>query len=114
MKIIILTLLSLTLFVSCATDVANRYYASQTYPAKSVEEVEVHFKRPNKDFEVIAEFQSRGESTNSFRKKAANIGADAIIIQNLGGYASLSSNWAGDDPHSNSHSRRVGIAIKYK
>ncbi len=100
--------------MSCATDVANRYYATESYPPKSAEEVDVYFNRPNKDFEVIAEFQSRGESTNSLRKKAAKVGADAIIIQNLGGYASLSSNWAGDDPHSNSHSRRVGIAIKYK
>jgi hypothetical protein len=48
------------------------------------------------------------------RKRAAEIGGDAIIITMLGGYASLSSEWAGDDPFSNHYSRLVGTVIKYK
>ena len=58
--------------------------------------------------------QSRGESYESMRKRAAQIGADAIIITNLGGYASLTTTWAGDDPYSHYYSRLVGTVIKYK
>ena len=109
--ILALIMLSLT---ACVTDEANRYYASEKYSPKASGEVEILYGRPARKFDVMAEFQSRGESTESFRKKAALIGADAVIIRNLGGYVSLGSEWAGEDPNSGSHSRRVAIAIKYK
>lgn len=109
--ILSLTVLGLT---ACVTDEANRYYASEKYSPKAIGEVEILHGRPSKKFDVMAEFQSRGESNESFRKKSALIGADAVIIRNLGGYASLGSQWAGEDPYSGSHSRRVAIAIKYK
>lgn len=98
----------------CATDVANRYYASEKYAPKQVAQVELLRGRPTKPFIVIADFQSRGESAQSMRKRAAKIGADAIIVTNLGGYASLSTEWAGEDPYSNTYSRLIGTAIKYK
>ena len=44
---------------------------------------------------MIADFQSRGESPEAVRKKAADIGADAVIISILGGYYSRSEEWAG-------------------
>lgn len=109
--ILVFIILGLT---ACVTDEANRYYANEKYAPKAIGEVELLYGRPARKFDVIAEFQSRGESTESFRKKAALIGADAVIIRNLGGYASLGSEWAGEDPHSGSHSRRVAIALKYK
>lgn len=99
---------------SCVTDEANRYFASEQYPATNPSSVEVLTSRPAKPFKVIAEFQSRGESDRSYKRKAAAIGADAIIVKNLGGYASLHSDWAGEDPYADSHSRRVAIAIKYE
>jgi len=100
--------------VGCATDVANRYYAAEKYAPKSVEQVDLLRGRPARPFIVIADFQSRGESAQAMRKRAAKIGADAIIVTNLGGYASLSSEWAGEDPYSNTYSRLIGTAIKYK
>lgn len=101
-------------FTGCATDVANRYYAAETYAPKPVEQVDLLRARPSREFEVIADFQSRGESAKAMRRRAAKIGADAIIVTNLGGYASLGTEWAGKDPYSQSYSRLVGTAIKYK
>jgi hypothetical protein len=99
---------------SCATDVANRYYVAEKFPPKAPEQVELLQGRPGRPFTVIADFQSRGESPQAMRKRAAKIGADAIIVTQLGGYASLSSEWAGDDPYSGTYSRLIGTAIKYK
>ena len=99
---------------SCATDVANRYYAGQTFPPKDPSEVAILRSAPNRPYEVIADFQSRGESEKSVRKKAAKIGADAVIISILGGYYNLSTQWASDHAHANTYTRICGTAIVYK
>lgn len=113
-----LSIFSLLVFASllagCATDVANRYYGAEKYAAKDPKEVEVLWQRPSRDFTVIADFQSRGESPKAVRKKAAKIGADAVIISILGGYYDTSEEWAGNDRMSNTYSRITGTAIKYK
>jgi hypothetical protein len=105
-------LLLCPLFAACATDVANRYYGTAKYPAKTPSEVELLWKRPLRDFVVIADFQSRGESPEAVRKKAADIGADAVIIAILGGY--YSGEWAGSNKHPDTYTRITGTAIKYK
>jgi len=102
------------LLASCATDVANRYYGTGRYPPKDPNQVEILWRRPARDFLVIADFQSRGESPEAIRKKAAQIGADAVLISILGGYYSRSEEWAGSDSQSNTYSRITGTAIKYK
>ena len=63
---------------------------------------------------MIADFQSRGESPEAVRKKAADIGADAVIISILGGYYSRSEEWAGSDRHAATYNRITGTAIRYK
>jgi hypothetical protein len=100
------------LATGCSSDVANRYYAEAKYPEKNAREVELLQKKPDRPFTVIADFQSRGESPESLRKKAAKIGADAIIVTLLGGYYDLSEQWAGQDS-SGTFSRIIGTAIKY-
>lgn len=97
----------------CATDVANRYYSAKTYAAKDPSQVQMLFSKPSRPFEVIADFQSRGESPESVRKKAAKIGADAVIIAVFGGYYSLSEEWAGKDRREGTYSRITGTAIVY-
>ena len=122
MKTLIKPLLNVSLFVvicllcSCAADEANRYYLSAHYPPKNVKDVEVLSSNPLRPFEVIADFQSRGESTEAIRKKAAKIGADAVIVTTLGGYYANNNAWVGDERSSkeNTYSRIVGTAIKYK
>lgn len=99
---------------SCATDVANRYYAPTTYPPKQPEQVEVLRQAPTRPYEVIADFQSRGDSVKAVRNKAAKIGADAVIISTLGGYYELAEQWASSDAQSNTYSRICGTAIRYK
>ena len=101
-------------FSACATDVANRYYASTTYPPKDPEQVEVLRQTPSRPYEVIADFQSRGDSIKSVRNKAAKIGADAVIISTLGGYYERSEQWASNDAQWNTYSRICGTAIRYK
>ena len=107
--IIILFLIS-----SCARDVANRYYGSKTYPPKNPSQVELLRDAPAREYEVIADFQSRGETPEDMREKAAKIGADAVIVSTVGGYYSRGEQWAGSDTYSNTYNRIIGIAIKYK
>jgi hypothetical protein len=99
---------------ACATDVANRYYASTTYPPSQPEQVEVLRQAPSRPYEVIADFQSRGDSVKAVRNKAAKIGADAVIISTLGGYYERAEEWASSDAQSNTYSRICGTAIRYK
>jgi hypothetical protein len=103
-----------TLTISCASDVANRYYGATIYPEKFPSQVQVLRSRPPGDFLVIADFQSRGETAEDLRLKAAKIGADAVIVSYLGGQYSLGEQWAGHDSMSNTYSRIVGTAIHYK
>jgi len=103
------------LFLSgCATDAANRYYLSETLPPKNVEEVAVLREEPLRPYDVIAEFQAMNASVNYMRKNAAKIGADAVIVVPAGGWRSRDEAWAGNDEHSNSYTRLIGIALRYK
>jgi hypothetical protein len=113
-NIVVLFLLSAMFLAACATDVANRYYGTKKYKAKEPQEVEILWKKPDRYFFVIADFQSRGESPEAIRKKAAKIGADAVIVAILGGYYSHDEQWADEDRHSNTYSRITGTAIIYK
>lgn len=112
MKCLLLTL-SL-LLTSCVSDVANRYYLAEKLPPRPVSEVSVLYSKPDRPFEVIADFQSRGESTSSLQKKAAEIGAEAVIVSSLGGRYSFKEKWAGSDRFSGTGSRIVGTAIRFK
>lgn len=100
--------------VGCATDVANRYYASTKYPPKNPQDVQILRQPPARPYEVIADFQSRGESPKSVAKKAAKIGADAVIIATLGGYYELGTQWASEDNQAHTYTRITGTAIRYK
>jgi hypothetical protein len=105
----------ISLLAGCATDVANRYYAGAKYPPKDPSEVQILKSAPtNREYEVIADFQSRGESSKSVAKKAAAIGADAVIIVTLGGYYELGTQWASQDNQSHTYTRIIGTAIRYK
>jgi hypothetical protein len=108
---IILLLVALS---GCARDVANRYYGGPTYPAKDSREVEILWRAPARDYVVIADFQSRGETPEDIREKAAKIGADAVIISILGGHYSRAEEWAAADRYQNTYSRITGTAVKYK
>ena len=98
---------------ACASDEANRYYAAQKFPTKAPDEVEILWEAPSRPHRVIADFQSRGESPEDLRVKAAAIGADAVIVSLLGGNYSLKEQWASEDRYSKTYSRIAGTAIKY-
>jgi len=99
--------------MGCASDVANRYYGTAHYPPKPQAEVAILQSKPSRPFTVIADFQSRGETPEDMRLKAAAIGADAVIVTLLGGQYARSDEWAGQDTMSNTYSRIIGTAIKY-
>jgi adenine/guanine phosphoribosyltransferase-like PRPP-binding protein len=109
---VVVAVLLCALLGGCASDVANRYYGLAKYPPKDPSEVELLWKRPERDFVVIADFQSRGETAEAIREKAARIGADAVIIAVLGGL--YSGQWAGENKYADTYSRITGTAIKYK
>lgn len=99
---------------ACVSDEANRFYGDEHYPAKSPEQVEVLERNPKRAFKVIADFQARGDSFESLRKKAAAIGADAVIVRDLGGLYDTRDVWAGQDREKGvTASRVVGTAIRY-
>lgn len=102
------------LLTNCATDVANRYYGTEQYTPQDPQQVELLWQRPTREFIVIADFQSRGENPESMRKRAAKIGADAVIIAILGGFYDRSEEWAESDTQSSTYTRIIGTAIKYK
>ncbi len=105
----------LSFICSCTRDVANRYYLENTLPPKNLEDVELLFVKPDRNYTVIADFQSRGESPKALRKKAAKIGADAVIVTKLGGYYDTGEEWAGKDTYSDtSYNRITGTAILYE
>lgn len=110
----LIAIVALTIMSGCAaTDVANRYYADERYAPVPVEQVAVLEKPPARPYTIIAEFQSRGEQPESVRKKAAGIGADAVIITLFGGEHSLKAEWASDERNmSKTFTRIVGVAIK--
>lgn len=101
------------ILAACASDVANRYYSGTKFSPVPVSQVDLLWEKPSRPFEVIADFQSRGETPDDMRKKAAMIGADAVIVSILGGDYSLSEEWADKDRHSNSYTRITGTAIRY-
>src|SRR2546429_4449572 len=107
-----LAVLVLIALAACATDVANRYYGTVKYPPKEPQNVEILWRAPMRDYVVIADFQSRGETPEAMREKAAKIGADAIIISILGGHYSRSEEWASADRYRESYSRITGTALQ--
>jgi uncharacterized protein YbjQ (UPF0145 family) len=107
-------LLPLGISTSCSSDVANRYYGSAHYPRKATDDVALLNAAPTRPYEVIADFQSRNESPESVRRKAAEIGADAVIVTTLGGRYDKSEEWAAQNNDRGMYTRIVGTAIKYK
>ena len=108
-------LLALVMVVSgCVTGEANRYYLKEKFIPKSINEVEVLREAPLRPYIVIADFQVRNATFKHMRKRAAEIGADAVIVVPTGGWYSQDEIWAERDTHSNSYTGLVGTAIKYK
>lgn len=99
---------------ACVSDSAGRYYSDERYPEVDPTAVEVLRSEPQRPYIVIADFQARGADDDYMRKKAAAIGADAVIVSYLGGYRDRGDEWAGQDSQSQSYSRVTGTAIKYK
>ena len=113
MKVIALIVFGLSL-ISCASDIANRYYVSERYPPKNKEDVLILDSKPTRSFIVIADFQSRGESPSDLQEKAAEIGTDAVIISHVGGYYSRSEEWASKDRYKGKfYDHILGTAIRF-
>jgi hypothetical protein len=113
-----LQIISISVFllcvIGCVEDEANRYYLKEKLPPKNVKAVEVLREKPQRPFIVIADFQARNASFEYMQKRAAEIGADAVIVVPAGGWYSQNEVWAGKDEHSSSYTRLIGTAIKYE
>jgi hypothetical protein len=102
------------LAIGCMSDEANRSYLDVKLPAKQISEVDVLRESPTRPYTVIADFQANNATIKHMRKRAAEVGADAVIIVAVGGYYSNKEVWASEDRYSNSFNRLIGTAIKYK
>ena len=103
----------------CISDEANRYYLKEKLPPKNINDVAILREKPQKPYIVIADFQASNGSWGKvtpehMQKRAAEVGADAVIVVPVGGWYSQKEVWAGKDQHSSSYSRLLGTAIKYK
>jgi hypothetical protein len=99
--------------IGCMSDEANRCYFEGKFPPKKVSEVQVLREAPQKPYTVIADFQANNASINHMQKRAAEVGADAVIVVPVGGNYSRDEVWAGKDRFSDSYRRLIGTAIKY-
>ena len=99
--------------IGCISDEANRYYLDYKLPSKRTSEVEVLRTEPPKPYVVIADFQAHNATIKHMRKRAAEVGADAVIVVPAGGNYSWDEIWAGNDQYSNTYTRLIGTAIKY-
>ena len=100
--------------IGCVSDEANRYYLKEKLPPKKIKDVEVLREKPQRPYIVVADFQAMNASFEHMRKRAAQVGADAVIIVPVGGSYSQDEVWAGKDRYSKSYSRLLGTAIKYE
>ena len=108
-------LLVIVIMVSgCAVGEANRYYLKDRFPAKDIKEVEVLKDKPSRPFDVMADLQASNVTYKYMQTRAAEIGADAVIVTCTGGWYSRSEVWADKDKYSNSCTGLIGTAIKYK
>ena len=112
--ILISTFVLLFCVIGCISGEANRYYLKETLPAKEIDDVEVLRTEPQQPYIVIEDFQAHNDSIQHMLKRAAEVGADALIVVPLGGWYSEAEIWADKDRYSNSYSRLAGTAIKYK
>ena len=95
-----------------SSDQASRYLLAEKLPPRSVEQVEILRTPPIAPFEIIAEFQSRGESASDMQRKAAAVGADAVIVVLAGGFRATNAEWASDSITSDTYTRIIGTAIR--
>ena len=88
----ILAILTLSGFLAgCATP-AHSVRVFEDYPPRSdFANVEVIRTLPERDYIVVAEFETRGNSLNALRKQAAKYGADAVFVANYSNYFSETS-----------------------
>ena len=100
--------------IGCISDEANRCYLKNKLPAKKTSEVEVLREEPQCSYIVVADFQAKNASFKHMQKRAAEVGADAVIVVPAGGWYSRNEIWADKDKQSNSYSRLIGTAIQYK
>lgn len=100
--------------IGCVSDEANRYYLKEKLPPKNVEDVAILREAPQQPYIVIADFQAEGASFRYMQKRAAEIGADAVILVPAGGNYSRGEVWAGRDRNADTYTRLLGTAIKYK
>lgn len=115
LKLAVVAITSATLTgMGCAHDEAARYYLETKFPARPIEEVELFRAPPKRAYIVMADFQARNTSANQMRARAAEIGADGVIVTLLGGYADQEQVWATDDKYSTTYSRITATAIRFK
>ena len=107
-------LLMTILLLSCASDEAARYYGEVRYPPRSADEVDILYQAPTRAYTVLADIQARNVSPSHMQRRAAEIGADAVIIVRSGGSYSQSEVWADKDRYQRTYSRLLATAIKYK
>jgi Na+-transporting methylmalonyl-CoA/oxaloacetate decarboxylase gamma subunit len=111
---VIAVLVLLFCAIGCMSDEANRFYLKERLPAKNVEDVEVLWAAPERPYTVIADFQANKATVKHMRKRAAEVGADAVIVVPAGGWYSRKEVWADEDRHSDSYKRLTATAIIYK
>ena len=114
MRILTVLFVGCLFLTGCVTGEANRMYSTVKLPAKGIDEVEVLRISPTRPYTVIADLQASRATVKHLRKRAAEVGADAVIVTPTGGSYSYNEVWAGKDRYSNTATGFIGTAIQYK
>jgi hypothetical protein len=114
MKAMLVWVIACCPLAACASDQASRFYLDHPLPPKPTDQVAILHAPPTAAYEVIADFQSRGETPRDMQRRAAEAGADAVVVVIAGGYRDLGEERADHDNQSTSYSRIMGTAIRYK
>ena len=103
-----------SMLFSCATDEAARYYGDVEYASRPPEDVDILYAAPTRPYAVLADIQAYNVSPAHMQRRAAEIGADAVIIVPAGGAYSQSEVWAGQDRYHRTYTRLLATAIRYR
>ena len=92
----------------------TRYGLSQPFAPRDPQEVEVLWEKPAEAYTVIGHFRSRGNNPKSLQKRAAKIGANAVIVTPLDVVSAKTDRQYRMPQPSFSHPRIAGEAIRYE
>jgi hypothetical protein len=117
MKNVFLPLVTLIVFLGGCVTPAHSIRVFEEYPSRSdYENIEVLESLPQREYTVVAEFETYGNSLASIRKQAARYGADAVFVASYSYYFTGATTELRNNSKQKKglHNESLCTAIKYR